>query len=125
LREQRVRATRQFRRQGGKRVRALATGNLPGEFMGYYPIFIDVSGWRCVVIGGGFVAQRRVEGLLAADAKVTVVEDIQPLRQAVQKIIRGQADVALFTNGAQVGHVFEVAAQDGSMARCAPRSRRS
>jgi siroheme synthase-like protein len=39
--------------------------------MGYYPIFLDVG--RCVVIGGGNVAQRRVEGLLAAGAAVTVV----------------------------------------------------
>ncbi|MGH7797909.1 MAG: precorrin-2 dehydrogenase/sirohydrochlorin ferrochelatase family protein [Candidatus Binatia bacterium] len=41
--------------------------------MGYYPIFIDVSRRRCLVIGGGAVAQRRIEGLLAARAIVTVI----------------------------------------------------
>ena len=41
--------------------------------MGFYPIFLDVSRRRCVVIGGGAVAERRVEGLLAAGAVVTVV----------------------------------------------------
>jgi siroheme synthase-like protein len=41
--------------------------------MGFYPIFLDVSRRRCVVIGGGPVAERRVEGLLAAGAAVTVV----------------------------------------------------
>jgi siroheme synthase-like protein len=41
--------------------------------MGFYPIFVDMSGRRCVVIGGGAVAQRRIEGLLAAGARVTVV----------------------------------------------------
>jgi siroheme synthase-like protein len=41
--------------------------------MGFYPIFIDVSRRRCVVIGGGIVAQRRIEGLLSAAAVVTVV----------------------------------------------------
>jgi uroporphyrinogen-III synthase len=54
-------------------------------------------------------------------AKVTSVpvyrwalpENIQPLRDAIQRIIRGQADVALFTNGAQVDHLFDVAAKDG------------
>jgi siroheme synthase-like protein len=44
--------------------------------MDYYPVFLDVSRRRCVVIGGGSVAQRRVEGLLAAGAKVTVVSPV-------------------------------------------------
>jgi siroheme synthase-like protein len=41
--------------------------------MAYYPIFVEMQGRRCVVIGGGREAQRKVEGLLAAGAKVTVV----------------------------------------------------
>lgn len=41
--------------------------------MVYYPVFLDISERRCVIIGGGAVAQRRIEGLLAASAKVTVV----------------------------------------------------
>jgi precorrin-2 dehydrogenase / sirohydrochlorin ferrochelatase len=41
--------------------------------MGYYPIFIQMAGRRCLVIGGGRVAEGKVEGLLAADAAVTVV----------------------------------------------------
>jgi siroheme synthase-like protein len=39
----------------------------------YYPAFLDLRGRPVVVIGGGREAQRKVEGLLAADAKVTVV----------------------------------------------------
>ncbi|MGE5816504.1 MAG: uroporphyrinogen-III synthase [Deltaproteobacteria bacterium] len=38
--------------------------------------------------------------------------DLAPLRQAVGAILRGEVDVALFTNGAQVEHLFEVAAAD-------------
>ena len=38
-----------------------------------YPLIIDLTGRRCVVIGGGGVAERKVEGLLAAKAAVTVV----------------------------------------------------
>ena len=38
-----------------------------------YPLVVDLSGRRCVVIGGGAVAERKVEGLLAAGASVTVV----------------------------------------------------
>ncbi len=41
--------------------------------MGFYPIFVDLTGRRCVVIGGGPVAERKVDGLLAAEAAVTVI----------------------------------------------------
>lgn len=41
--------------------------------MAYYPIFVQMEGRRCVVIGGGREAQRKVEGLLAAGANVTVI----------------------------------------------------
>ncbi|MEX0787025.1 MAG: bifunctional precorrin-2 dehydrogenase/sirohydrochlorin ferrochelatase [Dehalococcoidia bacterium] len=41
--------------------------------MAYYPIFVEMEGRRCVVIGGGREAQRKVEGLLAAGAKVVVI----------------------------------------------------
>jgi precorrin-2 dehydrogenase/sirohydrochlorin ferrochelatase len=41
--------------------------------MAYYPIFVEMKGRRCVVIGGGTVAQRKVEGLLRAGASVTVI----------------------------------------------------
>jgi siroheme synthase-like protein len=38
-----------------------------------YPLILDLAGRRCVVVGGGAVAERKVEGLLAAKAAVTVV----------------------------------------------------
>src|SRR6266851_1242152 len=41
--------------------------------MGYIPIFLDVTGRRCVVVGGGEVAARKVESLLASGAQVIVV----------------------------------------------------
>jgi siroheme synthase-like protein len=41
--------------------------------MGFYPVFLDMSRRRCVVIGGGPVAERRVHGLLAAGADLTVI----------------------------------------------------
>ncbi len=41
--------------------------------MGFIPIFFDVTGRKCVVIGGGEVAARKVESLLEAGARVTVV----------------------------------------------------
>ena len=39
----------------------------------HYPVFLTVEGRRCVVIGGGTIAERKVEGLLDAGARVTVV----------------------------------------------------
>ena len=39
----------------------------------YYPLFADLTGRACVVIGGGIVAQRKVAMLLRCGAQVTVV----------------------------------------------------
>lgn len=38
-----------------------------------YPIMLDLRGWPCLVAGGGEVAARKIAGLLAAGAVVTVV----------------------------------------------------
>jgi precorrin-2 dehydrogenase/sirohydrochlorin ferrochelatase len=39
----------------------------------YYPVFLNLRGRRCVVVGGGKVAQRKVRALLRAQADVRVV----------------------------------------------------
>lgn len=44
--------------------------------MGYLPIFIDVSGRTCVVIGGGEVAERKTRSLLEAGAAVVLVSPV-------------------------------------------------
>ena len=41
--------------------------------MAFYPIFLDLSGRRCVVVGGGAVAERKAESLLVAGAAITLV----------------------------------------------------
>ncbi len=39
----------------------------------YFPIFLNVKGRKCVVVGGGTVALRKVKMLLECGAKVTVI----------------------------------------------------
>lgn len=39
----------------------------------YYPIFLDIQGKNCVVIGGGRVAERKVLCLLRAGAKIKLI----------------------------------------------------
>jgi len=49
----------------------------PGEAqrrgLGGYPVNLLVSGRRCVVVGGGRIAARKIEALLAAGAEVHVI----------------------------------------------------
>lgn len=44
-----------------------------GAAVRYYPLFLEISGRRCIVVGGGNVAERKVERLLACGARVEVV----------------------------------------------------
>ena len=39
----------------------------------YYPIFLNISGWKCVVVGGGQVALRKIRTLLEHGASVEVI----------------------------------------------------
>ena len=41
--------------------------------MALFPLFVELGGRSCVVLGGGTVAERKVAGLLEAGAMVTVV----------------------------------------------------
>lgn len=51
-------------------VRGLGPGNFS---MKYYPICLQIEGRRCLVVGGGKVAERKVQGLLDSGAIVLVI----------------------------------------------------
>lgn len=85
--------------------------------MNYFPIYLDLSGRRCLVIGGGAVAERKIASLLEAGAEVTVISP-----DATETIARWSRDntiqfhVRQYQRGDIHGHelVF-VATDDGSV----------
>jgi precorrin-2 dehydrogenase/sirohydrochlorin ferrochelatase len=59
--------------------------------MKYYPVNLDMTNKRCVVVGGGDIAERKVERLLECGARVTVVsKSLTPALKARKKT--GQMD---------------------------------
>ena len=57
--------------------------------MEYYPIFLNLQGRRCVVIGGGAVAEGKVRGLLAAEGCVWVIAPaLTPALEALRRELR-------------------------------------
>ncbi len=39
----------------------------------YYPVFLDLKGRECVIVGGGEIAERKIAGLLECGAVITMV----------------------------------------------------
>jgi precorrin-2 dehydrogenase len=48
----------------------------------FYPVFLDLTGRSCLVVGGGPVAEAKVDGLLAAGAQVSLVSPVLTERLA-------------------------------------------
>ena len=58
--------------------------------MRIYPVGLVIEGKPCVVVGGGRVAQRKVEGLLAAGAVVEVISPEATASLAPAALRRGE-----------------------------------
>ena len=88
--------------------------------------------WRELLAATAQRAERRIavqeygkpnpellEGLRARGAEVTPVrvyqwdlpEDTGPLREAIRRIVEGQADVVIFTTSIQLSHLFQIASE--------------
>jgi uroporphyrinogen-III synthase len=81
---------------------------------------IDLKSKRIAIQEYGIANPELVSALASRGATVASIpiyrwalpEDLAPLRAAIEKILNGDIDVALFTNGAQVDHLFQIAAYD-------------
>lgn len=79
----------------------------------YYPILLDVQGRRCLVVGGGRVAERKVGSLVEAGAEVWVVAREMTVGLA-EMAARGAIRVRIGepTEGDFVGAILAIAATD-------------
>jgi siroheme synthase-like protein len=70
--------------------------------MPYFPLFINIAGKQCVVVGGGKVGSRKTRTLLDFGAAVTVLDpvrsdqmqDLLPQITFWERVYAGQADLA-------------------------------
>lgn len=69
---------------------------------GYLPVMLDVSGQKIAVIGGGTVAERKVQSLLEAGAAVTV---ISPALTAVLSGLVEEGKIQWVARGYEPGDV--------------------
>jgi siroheme synthase-like protein len=81
--------------------------------MGYYPVFLEMKDRPCVVVGGGTVAERKVEGLLAAGAQVTVISpELTPALAALREEGRLHHVARPYREGDLEGYDLAVVATD-------------
>lgn len=79
----------------------------------YYPIFLDLQGKCCLVVGGGDVAARKVEGLLEAGAVVAVVSPL--LTEALDRLAQSGSirhEARLFEPDDVIGCTIVIGATD-------------
>src|SRR2546430_2583537 len=96
--------------------------------MGPYPVVLDLGGRPVLVVGGGAVAERKVEGLLAAGASMTVVsEELERLvgsDYAVLTDLAGEVRLELRARGEQATADAWTTALRGDVRRLVAAGRR-
>jgi uroporphyrin-III C-methyltransferase/precorrin-2 dehydrogenase/sirohydrochlorin ferrochelatase len=78
-----------------------------------YPVMLNLKGRRCLVVGGGPVALRKVEGLILEGADVTVVAS-RPVAAIQEMAKRGDIQIELgpYESGAAADYSLVFAATD-------------
>jgi len=81
----------------------------------YYPVFLDLAGKSCVVVGGGGVAERKVETLLEYGARVKVISpklSAELKKMAAEEAV--EAEERQYRDGDLDGAFVAVAATDNN-----------
>lgn len=96
---------------------AATGGATAGGPVHQYPVNLVLEGRRCLVVGGGAVALRKVEGLLACGADVTVVA---PLVDERLRVLPGVTiEERTYRRGEAAGYRLAIAATDSPDANAA------
>lgn len=86
----------------------------------YYPIFLDINGKKCVVVGGGQVALRKVRALLDHGGQVEVISpNLCPELSRMAEQGQVHALRRNYAEGDLAGSVIAVAATDDGQANAA------
>ena len=82
--------------------------------MDYLPLFVDVAGRQCLLVGAGDVAHRKLKLLIGAGARVTVVAPV--VDDEVRALCADHCDIKLrrFVPDDVIGMLLVVAATDDS-----------
>jgi len=81
--------------------------------LSFYPIFIDLSGKRVLVVGGGRVAQRKIETFLHYDAHVSIIA--MEITHQLERYVKEGKIIFLgreFNEDAMTGATLVIAATD-------------
>ncbi len=70
--------------------------------MKYYPVFLDIDGKPCIVVGGGEVAYRKIQRLLQCGARVRVIA--KPLSPALDDL-KAQGRITHIDAHYEPGHI--------------------
>ena len=81
--------------------------------MSKYPIFLEMAGRRVVVVGGGPVALRKAEALLASGAHVVVVSrEVDKMLAVLCRQVNAEMIRSSYSKSYLVGAVLAIAATD-------------
>lgn len=79
----------------------------------YYPVFLNLQQQKCVVVGGGEVAVRKVNSLLNSEALVDVISPcVHPKLSALAAVGRIKLTKRLYQKGDTAGALLVIAATD-------------
>jgi precorrin-2 dehydrogenase/sirohydrochlorin ferrochelatase len=79
----------------------------------FYPIYLNLKGKRVLVIGGGEVAERKVEGLLGTGAEITLISpEVTPRLDTLARAKRIELHRRTYSSGDCAGAALVFSATD-------------